>query len=138
VTYLLDTSALLAHVLDEPGAEEVEAILLCGRNAVALAAPVWVELDGRLRQWITDAAEHRRIFHLYTELTSLFVPVDEAAVRAANRIRRSCAGRLPLVDALIAGCAAAHGLVLVHRDRHMDGIPASEITPLRLPDKATS
>jgi len=135
VTHLLDTSAVLAHLLDEPGAEEVEEILLRGRGDVALAAPVWAELHGRLGQLIPDETERGRIFRHYSETTCLFIPVDEAAVLAAVRIRQSCPGRLPLMDALIAGCAAAHGLVLVHRDRHMDGIPASELSMLRLPDK---
>jgi len=43
--------------------------------------------------------------------------------------------RLSLVDAMIAGCAAAHDLTLVHRDRHMDAIPANQVTVLRLPDR---
>ena len=61
--------------------------------------------------------------------------LDADATLAAIRIRRASPVRLPMVDALIAGCAAAAGLTLVHRDFHMDAIPASELKMLRLPDK---
>jgi hypothetical protein len=50
MTHLLDTSAILAHYLDEPGADEVERLLAQGPRIVALAAPSWVELDTRLRE----------------------------------------------------------------------------------------
>ena len=50
-------------------------------------------------------------------------------------IRHSCPNRLPLVDALIAGCATAAGLTLVHRDSHLDAIPTAVLAVLRLPDK---
>ena len=38
-------------------------------------------------------------------------------------------------DCLIAGCAAAHRLTLVHRDEHLDIIPTGQLARLRLPSK---
>lgn len=38
-------------------------------------------------------------------------------------------------DCLIAGCAAAHQLTLVHRDEHLDAIQDAELAMLRLPSK---
>ncbi len=135
MTHLLDTSAILAHFLGEPGADEVAALLARGKEKTVLAAPSWVELDRRLRELIPDPAEAERIRLLYTRDLCAMVPLDEAAVREAILLQRAASGRIPLVDALIAGCAAARGLVLVHRDEHMDHLPADRPAALRLPGK---
>ena len=133
--YLLDTSAVLAHFFAEPGGLEVAELLKHGKEAVALAAPTWVELARKLDGLVSDAAEAERIFRHYTGTLCSLVPVNEAAALAAIRIHRASPIRLPMVDALIAGCAASAGLTLVHRDAHMDAIPTSELKRLRLPDK---
>jgi predicted nucleic acid-binding protein len=61
--------------------------------------------------------------------------LDASATRASLIIQSKTSARLPLVDALIAGCASAHGAVLVHRDPHFDNIPRAQLKTLRLPDK---
>ena len=138
MTHLLDTSAVLAHFLAEPGGEKVAELLACGPGTVALAAPAWPELERRLDELIPEPAEAARIFQHYAEALCTLVPLDEAAARAAIRVRHACPTRLPLVDALIAGCAVAAGLTLVHRDSHLDGIPTAVLAVLRLPDKLRS
>jgi predicted nucleic acid-binding protein len=136
MTHLLDTSAVLAHFLDEPGAGEVDLLLREGPETAALAAPSWAELDRRLSELIPAPSEARRVFGQYTRLLCGFVPLDAEAVQAAIEINRSTPTRLPMIDSLIAGCAANAGLVLVHRDPHMDAMRASErILTMRLPDK---
>ena len=136
--YLLDTSAVLAHFFAEPGGQEVAELLKDGKEVVGLAAPTWVELARMLDRWIPDAAEAERILGHYTRTLCSLVPLDESAAQAAIRIHRASPMRLPMVDALIAGCAASAGLTLVHRDAHMDAIPSSELRMLRLPDKPTT
>lgn len=133
--HLLDTSAILAHFLDEPGADGVSRILSGGRRKAFLCAPSWAELERRLQDLIPDAGEAERVWRLYTQELCGFLPVDEDAVRAAIHLRRSASGRLPLIDALIAGCAFARGLELVHRDGHMDLISDSALRVLSLPVK---
>jgi hypothetical protein len=39
-----------------------------------------------------------------------------------------------MIDALIAGCALRDGMVLVHRDEHLAGIPAKFLAQERLPE----
>ena len=51
-------------------------------------------------------------------------------------LRESADTRLPLIDALIAGCARAHSAVLVHRDPHMSSIPHEVVAQVVLPPKA--
>jgi len=52
MTHLLNTTAPLAHFLDENGAEEVDALLAFGPDRIELAAPTWVEFQTRLREII--------------------------------------------------------------------------------------
>jgi len=133
MTHLLDTTALLAHFLDENGAGQVDSLLALGPDRIALAAPTWVELHIRLREIIGEGPEMEAVFHDYTGVLTRLLPVDEAATRAAIGLRAVTPGRLPLSDALIAGAAFATGLTLVHRDAHFDTVPGLEL--LRLPDK---
>lgn len=133
MTHLLDTSAILAHYLDEPGADEVESLFAQGPGVVALAAPSWIELDTRLRDLMSEDDERENVFLQYTTSLTTFLPVDAESCLAAIRLRNAAAGRLPLADALIAGVADKAGLILVHRDPHFDTIPG--IKALRLPSK---
>ena len=133
MTHLLDTSAILAHFLDEPGADEVASLLARGPGSVALAAPSWVELDTRLGELMPGLEERHNVFRQYTVSLTTLMPVDAESCLAAIRLRSSASGRLPLADALIAGVAEAAGLILVHRDPHFDKIPGLNV--LRLPSK---
>jgi predicted nucleic acid-binding protein len=130
---VLDTSAVIAHFLDEPGAGAVEDLLAQGPSAVALAAPSWVELATRLRELVPDEEKREEVFTHYTRTLCAHLPVDEAAAAEAVRLRALTPARLPLADALIAGCAVAAGLVLVHRDAHYDAVAGLQV--LRLPDR---
>ena len=133
MTHLLDTSAILAHYLDESGADEVESLLAQGPSVVALAAPSWVELDTRLRELLPEVEVRENAFLQYTVNLTTLLPVDAESSLSAIRLRNAAPGRLPLVDALIAGVAHAAGLILVHRDPHFDTIPGLKV--LRLPSK---
>jgi predicted nucleic acid-binding protein len=133
MTHLLDTSAILAHYLDELGADEVESLLAQGPGVVALAAPSWVELDTRLRELVSEMEVRENVFLQYTVSLTTLLPVDAESSLAAIRLCNTAPARLPLADALIAGVADAAGLILVHRDPHFDTIPGIKV--LRLPNK---
>ena len=130
MTHLLDTSAILAHYLDEPDADEVESLLAQGTNVVALAAPSWVELHTQLRKLVPEVEIRENAFFQYTVSLTTLLPVDAESARAAIRLRNSASGRLPLAEALIAGVADAAGLILVHRDPHFDTIPSLKVRRL--------
>ena len=93
MTHLLDTSAILAHYLDEPGADEVESLLAQGPSVVALAAPSWVELDTRLRELVAEVAERENVFLQYTVSLTTLLPVDAESCLAAIRLRNTAPGR---------------------------------------------
>jgi predicted nucleic acid-binding protein len=136
MAHLLDTSAVLAHFLDEPGADVVSRILAGGKKKALLCAPSWAELERRLGELVPDTAEAERVWTLYTQGLCGFLPLDEDSVRAAISLRRSADGRLPLIDALIAGCASAQGMELVHRDSHMDRLSGENLRIISLPTKS--
>jgi predicted nucleic acid-binding protein len=133
--HLLDTSAILVHFLDEPGADLVTNLLSAGKRSVFLSAPSWAELERRLNELLPNQKEVERVWEYYTQELCGFLPLDEAAVRAAIVLRRAAAERLPLVDSLIAGCAFSKDMVLVHRDKHIGKIRSSGWREISLPEK---
>jgi hypothetical protein len=77
MTHLLDTSALLAHYLAEPGAARVQALfedttVVLGTSVLAL-----FELDLRLHQLGIDAATRAAELNRYRALLIEVVNVDE-------------------------------------------------------------
>lgn len=132
--YLLDTSAVLAHFWAEKGHVEVQALFDSPSAVVVLAAPALLELDNGLKRKGVDEALRRHATDLYGTRLAETLPVGLEEVRAAMAIRDVSPVRLPAMDALIAGCAAAHGAVLVHRDPHFDVIPDSLLKTWNLLD----
>lgn len=135
MSYLLDTSALVAHFFEEPGARETQAIFDLGRDEVAVSAVSVAEFETRLSQEGMD--EDERVFAClnYFSLLARVLPVMQRTGHIAAELRSRTPERLPLVDALIAATAKEHDLMLVHRDTHMAVIPASDVSQLVLPPK---
>ncbi len=134
ITHILDTSAILAHYFDEPGAAEVDAIWQDKKNNPAICALTVTELKMRLHVEVNDRVEVDRAFRLYVDELTAVVPVDRAVADEASALRELSPARLPLVDACIAGCAKLHRCILVHRDPHLAQLPET-IRQLHLPDK---
>lgn len=134
MAYLLDTSAWLAHVFDESGAEEVDQIFTDPKIGVYLSVlsllEVYVRLKamGRQERWPA-------VYNTYAALFTKILPIDEQVVMAAIQLRAATPARLPTVDGLIAATAAVHNLVLVYRDLHLASIPVENVRQMRLSDK---
>jgi predicted nucleic acid-binding protein len=135
ITHVLDTSAILAHYLSEPGADDVNAILAQGPEAAGISLIALVELRGRLAEVATDPQEAERAFKSYTETLMTVLPFSRETADAAMDLRAATRPRLPLVDALIAASAKQHSAILVHRDPHMAAIPAPLVGQIMLPPK---
>ena len=122
--YILDSSAILRYLDDEPGAERVSEIIklhLSGRCEAAVSALHWGEVGG-----ITCKVHGRPAMDLVLSRLSAFglqfVSVDgECAVRAALiKLQRN----IPYVDAFgIEAAAVSAGSVFVTAD--FDFKPAS-------------
>jgi hypothetical protein len=138
VTHVLDTSAILAHYFDEPGAELVERLWYDSANRIALCVLSMPELKGRLTVEVDDRQEVERAFRQYVDELTVTLTVDRRTAESAMLLRESADTRLPLIDAVIAGCAHVHSAVLVHRDPHLASIPRELVRQVVLPDKDTS
>lgn len=110
--HVLDTSALLTLMEDEPGAERVAAIV--GEGSAILPFVVLIEA-----YYITyqergrDEADRR--YALMRQLPAQFEDtVDEPLLLTAGRLK--AVHRLSLADAMIAALAQVRDAVLVHKD----------------------
>jgi predicted nucleic acid-binding protein len=129
--YLIDTSALLAHLLQESGYEVVERLLETSGDRLAICILTWVEFEISLSRSGYTAKEKARILSIYRGALGNPLPVDEKVGREA------LGTRIPLTDLLIAACAKANGFQLVYRDKHLSDIPEDLLGQLRLPAKET-
>jgi predicted nucleic acid-binding protein len=134
ITHVLDTSALLAHYFNEPGAGLVEALWSGESSRPAISAVTVAELKGRMHEEVADDAEAANAADAYLNELTICLPVDRATAELAWQLRQAAQHRLPLVDALIAATANAADAILVHKDTHMSQIPAALVRQIVLPD----
>jgi len=132
MVYLLDTSALLAHYRNEPGASRLQALFTEEESEVLIASVSIPEFARRLRDLGQDEAQIRRVLADYRQVLDGIVAIDVPVAEASVEILRRASGRLPLVDALIAAAAHVRRATLVHRDAHLRAIPAALLSSLDL------
>ncbi len=131
----LDTSALLAHCLEEPGSDIVENLLEEFSEDTYISVMSWLEFQVRLKEIYPNAGARREILACYTELLNEPEPVTQEVVRVALEIRAQASRRIPNADAIIAATAKLHGAALVHRDPHYAAIPERALRQIMLPGK---
>ena len=124
---LLDTSVVIALARGEPLAlpelpaeATISVVTLCGLHRGVLAAPV----DQRAARLAVLAYAERTFEALAVDarIAPEYGRISDQADRSGRDIRRS------LADLLIAATAAAHGLLLLTRDRQLDATPGVETT----------
>ena len=135
MTHLLDTSALLAHYLAEPGAERVQALfedeaVVTGTSILAL-----YEFELRLHQLGVDAVTRATELNRYRALLNEVVDVTEAVRGEAIRLRTSATAHVAAREVLMAATASLKNATLVHRDPHFVAIPGSLLKQEFLPAK---
>jgi len=133
VTHILDTSALLVHYFDEPGADVVEQLWATGSTRPGVSAVTVAELKRRLGEEVSDRGEALAAADAYLNELTVCLPVDRIVAESAWQLKEASAQRIPLVDALIAATARVTGAVLVHRDPHFQRIPRSVVDQVVLP-----
>ena len=110
--YLLDTSAVLTLLEDEPGAQRVEQIIREGQAIIpflALLEAYYISL-----QETTEATADTR-YALLKHLPAVFLyDIDEPTLLTAARFKANY--HLSLADAIIAAFAVREKAVLVHKD----------------------
>ena len=122
ITHVLDTSAWLAHLFQEPGYEQVSELLLEPGNRVGVSVLSLIEVHGRMRH-LNIERRYDEVVAQYRDVFAQFIPVDEAIALRAVALRQAAAARVPAIDTLIAATAAHHAAALVHRDPHLAALP---------------
>jgi len=130
VLYLLDTSALLTFIEDEPGSDRVEEVLKDA--AILLPWPVLMET-----YYITlqekDLAEADRRYALLRQLRAeILWAMDEPILLTAARLKAE--HHISLADAVVAAFAIRNNAVLIHKDPEFDalaGLLAMEALPYK-------
>ena len=101
MSYLLDSSAWLAHLFGEPGVDEVNQLFSDNHNTVSISVlslpEIYARLNalGRQEQWPT-------VWGIYAELFTKVIPVDEKIAHQAIILRAASPKRLPTIDGMIA------------------------------------
>jgi len=131
MTHLLDTSALCAHFLGEPGADEVDKILAARTATVCVLT--WFELRFVLKHLGVSPRDALSAERVYRAVVAESWAVDDTVIESAVTLRETAGDRLPMADAIIAGCAVAHELILVYRDQHFEALPANRLRQIKLP-----
>ena len=129
-SYVLDTSALLTLIEDEPGAGRVEEVLRnrpCLIPWLALLEVHYITQQGRG----IDEAE-RRLVLLEHSPAEILWQADASVLRAAAGFKAD--HRLSLADAVMAGFARARSATLLHKDpelQSLEGQIATENLPYK-------
>ncbi len=125
---VLDTSALLALIENEAGADRVEQIITQGQAIVPW--PVLLEVFYITRQDHGPAEADRR-YALVSKLNAkLLWGMEEPVLLTAGRLKAD--HHISFADALIAAFALRGGAMLVHKDPEYDaleGVVAMERLP---------
>ena len=128
--YLLDTSALLALIENEEGADRVESIV-SGHKAF-LPFLALLEVHYITRQERGQGEADRRYALLKQLPGEILWHLDEPVLLTASRFKAS--HRLSLADAIIAAFALRQNAVLVHKDPEYEAL-AGEVGLEALPYK---
>jgi len=133
--HLLDTSAVLAHLLQEPGEDIVARCLSAegGRSGISVVS--WVEFQLIIGHSDYSKADAQKIIGFYRDALGVPFPIDDTVGKVAVTLGAHSPTRIHLTDLLIAACAKSHGLKLVYRDKHIEGIPEKVLLQIRLPAK---
>ncbi len=124
--YLLDTSAILTLIEDEPGASRVDELLRTRRTLLPFVAGLETYYI-TLREAGAVEAE-RRLFLLRQLPVRWLDTVDDAVLVTAGRFKAE--HRLSFADCLIAAFAAEAGATLVHKDPEYRALAALSQEPL--------
>jgi predicted nucleic acid-binding protein len=116
--FLLDTSALLALLEDEEGADRVEALLRAER--VYLPWVALLEVHYVSRQERGEDVANSRLALVKKLPAEIIWQHDEPALLQASRFK--ALNRISLADALIAGIASQLSAILVHKNPEFEAL----------------
>ena len=131
INHVLDSSAWLAHIFEEPGADVITALFEDPETEIGISVLSLLEVHAQFR--IKDRmADFHEMLESYRPLFSRIIVANEPVILRAINLREAASARLPAIDSMIAATAALQGAILVHRDAHFSAIPADQVQQLYL------
>ena len=130
--YLLDSSALLTLIEDEPGADRVEEVLRSQRCLIPWLAVLEVVYVTQQEQGIDEA--ERRLALLEYLPGEILWEADVSILRTAASFK--AAYRVSLADAVIAAFAKVQDAVLLNKDPEFEALE-DKVTVENLPYKTS-
>jgi predicted nucleic acid-binding protein len=131
-SFLLDTSAILALLEDEAGADRVETILREGQVFITWTTLLEVFYMALRERGLAEA--DRRYSTLKQLAVTLLWEIDEPTLLVAGELKGTY--RISFADAIIAAYAIQHEAVLVHKDPELS-ILQGQVTLEALPFKTS-
>jgi predicted nucleic acid-binding protein len=116
--YLLDTSALLTFIEDEPGSDRVEEVLK--EAAILLPWSVLMETYYITLQEKGRAEADRRYALLRQLRAEILWTMDEPILLTAARLKAE--HHVSLADSVVAAFAIRNNAVLIHKDPEFDAL----------------
>ena len=126
---VLDTSAIVAYLYDEEGADVAEEVIFARTDALLVPFIAMMEVEYKL---IRDGEDVEERISWILEWPIRVVESDEEWRRAAARVKAP--GRLSVADAWVASLALLNDAVLVHKDPEFDVV--ADLKHLRLPSRS--
>jgi predicted nucleic acid-binding protein len=122
MNYTLDTSAVLAYFLDEPGVNEVKEILKQAENKKGRACVSFMTFMELLyRIWKLNGEHHaKKTYLLLRGLPVQEIGYSERLLITASRLKASYP--ISVADAWIAATAFSTNTTLIHKDPEMENL----------------
>lgn len=120
--YVLDTSALLAYIENEDGADEIGTLLmnaLDGRDEISISTVSCIEVYYISIQEQGDIIARDRL-RLIEDLPIVLEPLDGKLIRTIGDFKATNA--MSFADSCIAGLAKFKDAILVHKDPEFEQI----------------
>jgi uncharacterized protein len=131
-TYTFDTSAVIAHLREEPGGERVRELLRAARDGddVHIYVPFIAIMEMQYKFMRDLPAE--RVRYWTNVVTNWPVEVVESSLEWSWRAAEvKSAGRLSLADAWVASLALTQDSELVHKDPEFESV--DRLRDIKLP-----
>jgi predicted nucleic acid-binding protein len=130
--WLLDSSALLVLLRSEAGVVRVHEVI-AEADEILISSVSIAEVARRCKALGASSQEISLLIEQCRLLATRIIDITFSVAERSVNISSAASQRLPLVDALIAACAAQEQARLLHRDWHFSSVPATFLTQEHLP-----
>ena len=126
--HVLDTSAIIAYLYDEPGSDIAEAVIF-GGSEIRIPFIALMEVEYKFHRELGDELEVAKSMAALNHWPTLVVESDLQWRQQAARVKAR--GKLSLADAWVAALALINDATLVHKDPEFETV--ANLKDVKLP-----